>query len=227
MSTQTLGVALPSSTLYVSGTVNGVATTWTNTEGQTWQTVAERSETDVYVVVLTIINQLGTASQTQFTLYYGLHLVTDRTQADVAYAQALTQKISAGTATEAELAEWNAASLKGSYNASDLNRVGAAMQYVASCLVEQGYVVSVSPKTDWGEEDTPTQSDTQRYLADLAVLRSTFAVLQSTPAVPAGMEALTYTEANNIEKILEDIDYLLTNTAKGWFYSGEVFSGEV
>lgn len=226
MSTRTLAATLPSDTLYVSGTVNGVATTWTNTKGQTWETVAERSDTDVYVVVLTIINSLGTASETQFTLYYGLHLVTDRTRADVTYVQTLAKKIKNGTATEDELAEWNAAALKGSYNASDLNRVGAAMQYVAERINGYGYVVHVSPKTDWMEEDTPTQSDMQRYLADLAVLRSTFAVLQSTPAVPADMEALTYTEANNIEKILEDIDYLLTNTAKGWFYSGEVFSGE-
>lgn len=227
MNTRTLSATLPSDTLYVSGTVNGVATTWTNTEGHTWQTVAERSETDVYVVVLTIINQLGTVSETQFTLYYGLHLVTDRTLADITYVQTLAKKLKNGTASEDELAEWNAASLRGSYNASDLNRVGAAMQYVADRLNGFGYVVSVSPKTDWMEEDTPTQSDMQRYLADLAVLRSTFAVLQSTPAVPADMEALTYTEANNIEKILEDIDYLLTNTVKGWFYSGEVFSEEV
>lgn len=227
MSTRTLTTTLPSDTLYVSGTVNGVTTTWTNTEGQTWQTVAERSETDVYVVALTIINSLGATSSTQFTLYYGLHLITDRTRADVTYVQTLAKKIKNGTASEDELAEWNAASLRGSYNASDLNRVGAAIQYVAERINGYGYVVHVSPRTDWGEEDCPTPSAMSRYLADLAVLRSTFAVLQSTPAVPADMEALTYTEANNIEKILEDIDYLLTNTAKGWFYSGDLFSGEV
>ena len=82
MSTRTLTTTLPSGTLYVSGTVNGVSTTWTNTEGNTWETVAERSPQDVYVVALTIINQLGTATETTFTLYYGLHLVTDRTAAD-------------------------------------------------------------------------------------------------------------------------------------------------
>ena len=227
MNTRTLSTTLPSDTLYVSGTVNGVATTWTNTEGQTWQTVAERSETDVYVVVLTIINQLGTASQTQFTLYYGLHLVTDRTQADVAYAQALTQKISAGTATEAELAEWNAASLKGSYNASDLNRVGAAMQYVADRLNDFGYAVSISPKVGWLETDSPRQTDMEAYLSQLIVLRNAFAVMQSTPSVPLDMEELTVVEANNIEKILEDVDLLLTRAAQAWFYSGDVFSGEV
>ena len=227
MSAHTLTATLPSDTLYVSGTVNGVATTWTNTEGQTWQTVAERSETDVYVVVLTIINQLGTASETQFTLYYGLHLVTDRAQTDVAYAQALAEKISAGTATEAELAEWNAASLKGSYNASDLNRVGAAMQYVADRLNGFGYAVSISPKADWLETDSPRQSDMEAYLFQLIVLRNAFAVMQSTPSVPLDMEELTVAEANNIEKILEDVDLLLTRAAQAWFYSGDVFSGEV
>ena len=226
MNTRTLSATLPSDTLYVSGTVNGVTTTWTNTEGQTWQTVAERSETDVYVVVLTIINQLGTASQTQFTLYYGLHLVTDRTQADVAYAQALTQKISAGTATDAELAAWNSAALKGAYNYTDLNRVGAATQYVADRLSEFGYAVSIDPKLDWTSSDWPTPETMGTYLADLAELRSKFAMMQTTPTVPEDMEKLTYTEANNIEKILEDIDVLLTKSAQAWLYSGEVFSGE-
>lgn len=154
-------------------------------------------------------------------------LVTDRTQSDVNRVKQIAEKIKNGTASESELSEFNSASMKGAYNYTDLNRVSAAMQYVAERINGYGYVVHVSPRTDWGEEDFPTPSAMSRYLADLAVLRSTFSVLQSTPAVPADMEALTYTEANNIEKILEDIDYLLTNTAKGWFYSGEVFSGEV
>lgn len=36
-----------------------------------------------------------------------------------------------------------------------------------------------------------------------------------------------YTVANNIEKILVDINQLLINMAADWFYSGEVYSGEV
>ena len=227
MSVRTLKTTLPSDTLYVSGTVNGVSTTWTNTEGQTWETVAERSEMDVYVVVLTIINSLGTASETQFTLYYGLHLVTDRTNADVGYTQQLAKKISSGTSSEEELAEWNAAGLKGSYNATDLNRVGAAMQYVADRLNTFGYVAYVSPKLDWTGEDWPTPESMKHYLADLAELRSKFALMQSTPAVPEDMARLTYTEANNIEKILEDIDILLTRSTQAWFYAGDLFSGEV
>ena len=154
-------------------------------------------------------------------------LVTDRTQADVNRVKQIAEKIKNGTASESELTEWNAASLKGSYNATDLNRVGAAIQYVADRLVEFGYAVSIDPKLDWTSSDWPTPETTGTYLADLAELRSKFAMMQTTPTVPEDMEKLTYTEANNIEKILEDIDLLLTNTMQAWFYSGEVFSGEV
>ena len=212
MSTRTLTTTLPSGTLYVSGTVNGVSTTWTNTKGNTWETVAERSPQDVYVVALTIINQLGTATETTFTLYYGLHLVTDRTQADV-----------------------NAGNAKGTYNASDLNRVGAAMNYVADRLRAAGYDPHISPKTDWKDEDWVDPAAQAVYLGDLAELRKQFAMLQSTPEVPPRIlattinsgDGLTYSWANDIERILEDVDALITNIIAGWYYSGELYAGEV
>ena len=212
MSTRTLTTTLPSGTLYVSGTVNGVSTTWTHTDGNPCATVAERSRQGVYVVALTIINQLGTATETTFTLYYGLHLVTDRTAADV-----------------------NAGNDKGTYKASDLNRVGAAMNYVADRLKAQGYDPHISPKTDWMDGEWVTPADEAVYLGDLAELRKQFAMLESTPEVPPRIlatainsgDGLTYGWANDIEKILMDIDALLTNIAAGWLYSGEIYSGEV
>lgn len=204
MNTRVLIATLPSDTLYVSGTVNGVATTWTNTEGQTWETVAERSENDVYAVALEMVGTGGAVTKATFTLYYGLHLITDRTYSDVA------------NGTD-----------KGSYNASDLSRVNAAMDYVAGRLIEYGYAPSIQTKSDWMDTDWMTESTAQQYLENLSELRRQFALLQSTPAVPDDMQGLTYTEANNIEKILEDIDTLLTNAAKTWFFSGDVFSGEV
>lgn len=212
MSTQTLTTTLPADTLYVSGTVNGVSTTWTNTAGQTWETVAERSPQDVYVVAMTIINQNGVTTETTFTLYYGLHLITDRMKSDVL------------NGTD-----------KGSYKASDLNRVGAAMNYVADRLKAQGYDPHISPKTDWKDGEWVTPADQAVYLGDLAELRKQFAMMKSTPEVPPRIlatgintnDGLTHTWANDIEKILEDIDLLLTNAAQAWFYSGEIFSGEV
>ena len=52
-------------------------------------------------------------------------------------------------------------------------------------------------------------------------------MMQTTPPVPNDMEKLTYQEANDIEKILEDIDRLLTDAAQAWFYSGDLYAGEV
>lgn len=139
-------------------------------------------------------------------------LITDRTQADV-----------------------TAKNDKGTYKASDLNRVGAAMNYVAARLREQGYDTHISPKTDWKNEDWVDQAAQAVYLGDLAELRKQFTMLASTPEVPPRIlatainsnDGLTYTWANDIEQILMDIDALLTNIDAGWLYSGEIYSWEV
>ena len=202
--TQTISVTLPSSTLYVSGTVNDVAVTWTNTEGNTWEAVADRAADDVYRVALTMVPSSGAASTAELTLYYGvLNLITDRTQADVIH----------GTD-------------KGYYNASDLNRVGSAVEYVAGRFASYGYSVGVSPRKDWAMGDIPREADMAKYLAEVEQLRSLVCVLPTTPETPGDMEGLTYAEANNIEQILKDADSLLTNMAAAWYYSGEIYAGE-
>ena len=113
------------------------------------------------------------------------------------------------------------------YNASDLNRVGAAVQYVAERFAAQGYAVTVSPKTDWIASDIPTASELETYRQNIATLRALLAVMPTTPETPDSMAGLTYTEANDIEQILLDLDALLTNAAAAWYQSGELFAGEV
>lgn len=113
------------------------------------------------------------------------------------------------------------------YNASDLNRVGAAVQYVASRFAAQGYMVTVSPKTDWLASDIPTASELEMYRQNIAALRALLAVMPTTPEAPDSMAGLTYTEANDIEQILLDLDTLLTNAALAWYQSGEIYAGEV
>lgn len=226
MSAQVLRVSLPSEIIYVSGTVNGKAYTWTLVDGS-WQAIVERAADDTYAVALTAVNALGTSTSYTLTLYYGmLNLITDRTQADVERVVYLTGRVSAGTATEAEKTEWDS-DLKGAYNASDLNRVGAAVAYVAGRLTGYGYVVSVSPRQDWQGADIPTPESMTAYLADVAALRAALTVAAGTPEVPEDMEQLTWQEANNIEQILLDVDTLVTNMAAAWFYSGEIYAGEV
>ena len=113
------------------------------------------------------------------------------------------------------------------YNAADLNRVGNAVQYIARRIAKQGYAITVRPKTDWTEADIPTPAQMQRYLADISTIRAALAVMPTTPEVPASMAGLTYTDANDIEQILLDVDALITKLISAYYYSGEVYTGEV
>ena len=79
----------------------------------------------------------------------------------------------------------------------------------------------------WYIQDIPTQSQMQAYLANVTALRGALTVWADTPSVPADMAGLTYQEANDIETILGIIETLINNMAAAWFFSGDVYSGEV
>lgn len=112
------------------------------------------------------------------------------------------------------------------YNVSDLNRVGEAVRYLAERFTGYGYAVTVNPKTNWSESDTPTASQMETYRLNIAHLRAVIAVMQSTPETPETMRALNYVKANNIERILQDLDTLITNMEQAWFFSGDLYAGE-
>lgn len=224
MSAQVLSVSLPSEVIYVSGTVNGTAYTWTLV-GEVWQATVERAADEKYVVALTAVNSLGTSASYELTLYYGiLNLITDRTAADRERVKTLAAKGWVNM-TDDEQAEW-LTSLKGAYNATDLNRVGAAVDYIAQRLTEQGYSVTVDTKTDWTNGAEPTEDDWATYLANVAAVRK-IALKPTTPALPATIRFLGIEGANAIEQILVDLDELLTNAEKAWYFSGELYAGEV
>lgn len=133
-----------------------------------------------------------------------LELITDRTTEDVRLG-----------------------SERGVYGAVDLNRVGEAITYIADRLKAAGNDIMVSPKTDWVREDIPTPAQMVHYLEQIQKVRDVLAVYQTTPTVPADMVDLTHTEANDIEKILVDVDQLITNMIAAYYYSGELYGGEV
>ena len=201
---QTVRVPLASNALYVSGTVNGVDKIWTREEGDWWSTSADRAVDGVYRVALSIIYGDGKTTQDSVTLYYGLVLVTDRTRADVT------------NGTD-----------KGYYNVSDLNRVGSAMAYIRDRFNDNGYDVDISPDTTWTESDIPTPEDMTLYLGCVGVLRGVLPLPDGTPETPETMENLTYVTANDIEKILEDIDESINRSIAFLWYSGDLYSGEV
>lgn len=203
-------------------------------------------------------------------------LIYDRTQADVDRVATQRNKILTNgwdSLSEEERTEW-LAGMKGSYNATDLNRVTEAMKYLVERLSVFGYMVEYKPvfinhkvavyaiddagsvivvpeeqKDDvtgeiytmmsavvdhfdewtdevWIKNDTPTLSQMEQYLDNVQQVRAALELPQNTPSVPPDMDRLTIEEANDIEKVLLDIDKMLTNIAAAWFYSGEIYAGE-
>lgn len=114
----------------------------------------------------------------------------------------------------------------GYYNATDLNRVGAAIAYIAARLTAAGYSVPVSPKTDWMMSDKPTVPQMTAYLADIAAIRAALATRPTTPPTPPYMDDLTVEEANDIERILAEVDGLVSNMVAGYRHAGTFYSGQ-
>ena len=145
-----------------------------------------------------------------------MNLITNRTQADVDRWATLAKKGFANMTAE-EQTEW-LAGMRGAYNSTDLNRVESAVRYLAEILN-----VSVTTKTNWAVTDIPSTADMERYLENIRKLRAKNKILATTPTVPTSMNNLTYSRANDIEKILADIESFTSM----WGRSGEVFCGEV
>lgn len=160
-----------------------------------------------------------------------MNLITDRTQADVAYRNVIRNKIISRTATEEEWDEWNAG-LKGAYTYQDLNRVGAAVQELADLLSDYGIEVSVTAKQDWLPTDNPTQTQMHAYIVDIETLRNAVPVAPDTPEVPSvfsdarfATPKITLEQANDIEKILNAVYEATEKFYIAPRYSGITISG--
>ena len=85
------------------------------------------------------------------------------------------------------------------------------------------------------ETDEPTYSHLERYRLNVAAVRAVLAMLPTTPDTPARIVAssvvatdgLTWSGANDIERILEDVEQMINNMAAAWYYSGDLYAGEV
>lgn len=140
-----------------------------------------------YSFEVSAYNELGEGDRSMLAVFRApenpqLWLVTNRTAQDVA-----------------------ARNNKGMYQASDLIRVGAAVNLLRGLFESAGFVVNVLPKLTWTETDWMNAEGAARYLADIEELRSKLAARSTTPKTPESLEQLTYTKANHIEQILLDV----------------------
>lgn len=135
-----------------------------------------------------------------------IDLITDRTESDVLLGNA-----------------------KGIYSFSDLNRVEEAVRIASEQAATAGFPLNLQTKTNWGLpgdfsiDKWPVQSQMKRYLNNIAVLKKSFHV---PTEIPQSMEKLTWTGANNIEKVLEISISRIAGIKQAYRYSGEVFAGE-
>ena len=138
-------------------------------------------------------------------------LIFDRTANDVEYAR-----------NNPSAEEW----LKGCYNYIDLNRVEEWCKYLSDLLNSYGYVNLIDEKTDWNVNDIQTIEQMERYLKNVKILMETFILKNDTPKLPDTINKLTYSQANDIEKILYDINELIDKMEAIFRYSGTFYSGE-
>lgn len=169
------------------------------------------------------------ATSTSLSLEY----IVDRTQQDVDRWHTLRNK-GWSAMTEDERREWlgethntpNAA--KGMYTHNDMNRVELLVKTLSKKLRDLGYTLpELSTKTTWSMGDEVSEADMVRYLKNVDILRNSIATPHGTPVTPSITSKWNYVSANDIEKILMNIDDVTTKLTKTWYYTGELYAGEV
>ena len=116
--------------------------------------------------------------------------------------------------------------LKGARNYTDLNRIAGNIHYLSDILSNYGYVSSATCKTAWTLGEVPSYSEFMKIQSDLISLRYHVVGMVTTPVTP-GLPYTHYQKINDIEKILFDTEQMIENMAAAWFYSDELYSGEV
>jgi hypothetical protein len=155
-------------------------------------------------------------------------LIYNRTAPDVEAVAALAEAIKMGTATAEQVQQYLTGVNKGAYGVSDLERVETAVVYIRDRLRDFGYFLALTTVGGWSKERLPTPDDFSRYFANIAAIRAVLTEHKNSPPVPfSDISAFGYAEANAVEQILVDMEELLNRIAKAWFYSNDIYSGEV
>ena len=227
---RTLSVWVGAQIIYLYGTVNGETATFTLIGNGEWQSTVPRSEDDNYELHLEAYSANGLEGTYDYTLYYGMMLcVTDR------------KKGAYYNASDLNRVEHNVNYLTGQFDnlpavlADYLDSLGVAQDKFFEVPYE--HPLGLVTMSSWVMGDIPNHSDMTRYLGNVKALKETLP-LENAPALPSSAKKLTVDGANNIEKVLRKVNdatlalealkkMYADNTAAAFWYSGELFSGEV
>lgn len=181
-------------------------------------------------VTVTVSDAAGLAASEIFDV---IRLVTDRTQADVDKLVDLFVR-GVDNWTESERNWWETTRCRrGGYDALDINRVNAAMDYINSWITRRGYLTSYArePHRPWVDTDSMTATPAARYIDNINALRQVFPLPEDAPPTPANLDVLGnpnlgIPSANDIETILVLVDEVHRRITHfpGW-QSGHLISG--
>lgn len=91
----------------------------------------------------------------------------------------------------------------------DLNRVEEVCKYLANI-----FNVNISTK-EWVMEDFRTQSEMDRLLHNIKLVRKAYFTKVNTPATPSKITYESIYQANDIEKILKDLNDMYESMLSG------------
>lgn len=106
---------------------------------------------------------------------------------------------------------------KGQYTYTDLNRVESWCKYIADVLNNYNYYVSINTRTDWKESDYHYSKDLERIRTNINRLKEAYF---SFTQIPENLEYMTINKANDIERILFEIDKIIGCMENNFIYCG-------
>ena len=150
------------------------------------------------------------------------NMIFDRTQQNVDKLKELS-KLRYQDMTDEQKQAW-VDNLKGCLRYTDLNRVEEGIVLVGEKIKQAGFSVSLLPKKEWTKDDIPKSSDIERMLTNIGRIRDIGIYMTHTPEAPTDVR-LDWSKANDIERILYDVELMLVPKTETYIYCGEIISG--
>lgn len=214
-------IELPSSIIYVAGTVNGAETVFRQDvlNYQRWRASVDAAPDGLYHISLEMYDEAENKGAYNQTIEYILPIfVHDRKQGDVDRALEL-QRIGWVNLSDGERQEW-LAGMRGCLNKTDLKRIENDIHVIAQLLS-----LPLQSNKD-NIPDIPDSLYFQTLLDNVQRIRDTEYLHNDTPPVPC-QPLNTWQKWNDVERILHDIYDIYNDNNSRFFYCGtEIFTGE-
>lgn len=150
-------------------------------------------------------------------------MIFDRTQNDVDTAILIrsekVKKFQELTKSDINILE------RGMITYNTLNRIEQKQELLKGLFNEMGYWNTSITNKSWGENDIFNVNEFQRIIDNTNVLRNAFFVYKETPNTPP--VSYHYNDINALEKILFDLDVMISNVKANYRFCGEFECGEL